>query len=136
MEHNPRQGEKSELAVASELIAQGYGVSFPFSHDYQYDLIVDKDGSLYRIQVKTAKHEKGNRYYIPANAERYDKKYVDLFAGYPEDEVETFYIPVAEASGKRQRVTYTDLERMGSDINRDLANHISQYRFCEAIERI
>lgn len=136
MNHNPRQGEKSELAVASELIAQGYGVSFPFGHNHQYDLIVDKDGSLFRIQVKTAKHEEGNRYYIQADADHYDKTYVDLLAGYSEDEVNIFFIPVVEASGKRQRVTFTDLERMGSDKNRDLANHISQYRFCEALERI
>ena len=136
MNHNPRQGEKSELAVASELIAQGYGVSFPFGHNHQYDLIVDKDGSLYRIQVKTAKHEEGNRYYIQADADHYDKTYVDLLAGYSEVEGDIFFIPVVEASGKRQRVTFTDLERMGSDKNRNLANHISQYRFCEAVERI
>ena len=55
--------EKSELAVASELMMKGYGVLFPFGHNHQYDLIVDKGGDLYRIQVKTAKHEKGNRYY-------------------------------------------------------------------------
>lgn len=136
MKNRPRQGEKSELAVASELMMKGYGVSFPFGHNHQYDLIVDKDSKLYRIQVKTAKNEDGNRYYIQAEAGRYDRKYVDLFAGYSEDEVSTFFIPVAEASGKRQRVTYTDLDEMGSDENRQRANHISKYRFSEAVERL
>lgn len=115
---------------------KGYGVSFPFGHDHQYDLIVDKERSLLRIQVKTANNEGGNRYYIPADAESYDKKYVDLFAGYSEDSVATFFIPVDEASGKRQRVTFTDFEDMGSDYNRRNANHISKYRFKEAGKRV
>lgn len=132
----PRRGEKSELAVASELMSQGYSVSFPFGHNHQYDLIVDRNGSLYRVQVKTANHEDGNRYYIPAQAEKFQESYVELFAGYSWDEETAFFIPVDEASGNRQRVTFTDLQRMGSAENRDKANHISKYRFEEAIERI
>lgn len=135
MDNSPRQGEKSELAVASELMMKGYGVSFPFGHEHQYDLIVDKDGELYRIQVKTARHEKNNRYYIQADAADYDNEYVDLLSGYSEDEVATFYIPVHEATGTQQRVTFTDLDKMGSDENRERSNHISEYRFAEAVKR-
>lgn len=134
--HSPRRGEKSELAVASELMTQGYGVSFPFGHNHQYDLIVDKDGSLYRVQVKTAKHEERNRYYIQADADHYEKSYVDLLAGYSRDEETVFFIPIDEVTGKRQRVTFTDLERMGSEENRQQSNHISKFRFEEAIERV
>jgi hypothetical protein len=115
---------------------KGYGVSFPFGHNHQYDLIVDKNGTLYRIQAKTAKVEERNRYYIDADVDHYAEQYVDLFAGYSEDEVATFFIPVGEASGKRQRVTYTDLEEMGSDINRQRSNHIREYRFNEAVKRV
>ncbi|WP_424016231.1 hypothetical protein ACOZ4N_00240 (plasmid) [Halorientalis pallida] len=61
---------------------------------------------------------------------------MDLFAGYSEDEVATFYIPVSEASGKPQRVTYTDLDYMGSEANRERANHISDYRFAAAVQRV
>ncbi|WP_226021910.1 group I intron-associated PD-(D/E)XK endonuclease [Halomicrobium salinisoli] len=136
MDNSPRQGEKSELAVASEMVMKGYGVSLPFGHEHQYDLVVDRDGTLYRVQVKTAKQEGGNRYYIQADADRYDKKYVDLFAGYSEDKVATFFIPVDEASGKRQRVTFTNLEKMGSDRSRRKSNHISEYRFSEAVKRV
>ncbi|ELZ41848.1 group I intron-associated PD-(D/E)XK endonuclease [Halorubrum tebenquichense] len=135
MNHNPRQGEKSELAVASELMSQGYGVSFPFGHNYQYDLIVDTDGSLYRVQVKTAKQEGGNRYFIQSGSNHYDEAHVDLLAGYSEDDVPVFFVPVCEATGRRQRVTYTDLDQMGSDENRDRANHISEYRFEQAVKR-
>lgn len=138
MEHTSasRQGEKSELGVASELITYGHGVSFPFGHNHAYDLIVDKDSSLYRIQVKTAKQEEGNRYYIEADAEKYKKSDVELLAGYSQDKETPFFIPTSEASGKRQRVTFTKLEQMGSDRNRQQSNHISNYRFKTAIKRI
>jgi hypothetical protein len=136
MDNSPRQGEKSELAVASELMMQGYGVSFPFGHNHQYDLIVDKDGALFKIQVKTAKQEQGNRYYIQADANHYNTKYVDLFSGYSEHEVATFFIPLDEASGKRQRVTYTDFDEMCSKHNQQRANHISDYLFSEAAQRV
>lgn len=136
MEHSPRTGEKSELAVASELMMQGYAVSFPFGHSHQYDLIVDKNGSLYKIQVKTAKVEDGNRYYIQADADAHDSDHVDLFAGYTEDRDTTFFIPFEESSGKRQRVTFTDLDKMGSEYNKRQANHISDYRFEKAVARV
>ncbi|WP_152420894.1 group I intron-associated PD-(D/E)XK endonuclease [Halorubrum coriense] len=136
MNHSARRGEKSELAVASELLAQGYGVSFPFGHNHQYDLIVDKDGSLYRVQVKTAKREGGNRFYVQADADAYDKTHVDLLAGYSEEKEPAFFIPIEETSGKRQRVTFTDLDQMGSDASRQRAHHISDYRFSEAIKRV
>jgi hypothetical protein len=61
---------------------------------------------------------------------------VDLSSGHSEDEVGTFFIPVDEASGKRQRVTFTDMEKMGSDHNRQRANHFSEYVFTQAIQRI
>lgn len=136
MNNSSRQGEKSELAVASEMVRKGHGVSLPFGHEHQYDLIVDRDGTLFTIQIKTAKQEGGNRYYIEADADRYDTKFVDLFAGYSEEKMATFFIPVDEASGKRQRVTFTDLEKMGSDRSRQRSNHISEYRFSEAVERV
>jgi len=136
MSHSPRKGEKSELAVASELMMMGYGVSFPFGHNHPYDLIVDKGGNLYTVQVKTAKNEGSKRYYISADVDRYDNTNVDLLAGYSEDEKAAFYIPLDEASGKRQRVTCTDLERMGSEESRQRSNHISDYRFPEAVERV
>lgn len=136
MENSPRQGEKSELAVASELLMEGYGVSFPFGHNYQYDLIVDRDGDLYTVQVKTARNESGNRYYIQADAESYDEDYVDLLAGYSEEEMATFFIPVREASGKRQRVTFTDLDDMPTERSRRESNHISEYRFERALSRV
>lgn len=42
----------AELAVALDLRRRGYRVSFPYGEDSDYDLIVDRLGSLERVQVK------------------------------------------------------------------------------------
>ena len=49
-----QKGTESELAVAYELVKLGGLVSFPITHNSQYDLIVDNKGKLSRIQIKRA----------------------------------------------------------------------------------
>lgn len=52
---NPRQqGSIGESVAASWLMQSGFGVWVPFGHSPDYDLIGDRDGQLFRIQVKTS----------------------------------------------------------------------------------
>lgn len=51
-------GTLSELAVAAEAAKRGYRVSIPVG-DGAYDMILDKDGKLFRIQVKGREPRKG-----------------------------------------------------------------------------
>ena len=51
-------GTLSELAVAAEAAKRGYRVSMPIG-DGAYDMILDKDGKLFRIQVKGREPRKG-----------------------------------------------------------------------------
>ena len=48
------KGDLAELMVAADLARRGYQVSFPYGEDCAYDLIVDRDGQLERVQVKHA----------------------------------------------------------------------------------
>jgi hypothetical protein len=48
-------GELSEIIVAAELAKAGYGVAFPMGENRRYDLIIEKDGVLSRVQVKTGR---------------------------------------------------------------------------------
>jgi hypothetical protein len=57
-----RKGDLAELMVATDLARRGYKVAFPFGEDWDYDLIVDRDGRLERIQVK---HANGNGEIVP-----------------------------------------------------------------------
>jgi hypothetical protein len=48
------KGDLAELMVAVDLARRGYQVSFPYGEDCDYDLVVDRDGHLERVQVKYA----------------------------------------------------------------------------------
>lgn len=47
-------GEVSEAVILAELVKRGYPVSIPFGNNQRYDLIVEEDGNLLKVQVKTA----------------------------------------------------------------------------------
>lgn len=52
-----KKGDLAELRVAADLVARGCRLSFPFGEDHDYDLIVDFDGRLHRVQVKYARSD-------------------------------------------------------------------------------
>jgi PD-(D/E)XK endonuclease len=54
-----RVGDISELRVMCDLVAAGYLVSIPFGENHRYDLIIEKDFILSRVQVKTGRLRKG-----------------------------------------------------------------------------
>ena len=47
-----RKGDLAELFVATDLIRQGARVAFPHGEDWDYDLIIEREGKLERVQVK------------------------------------------------------------------------------------
>ncbi len=51
--HTKLKGDIGELAVAGELLRLGWNVSFPYGENLKYDLIVEKQGKMKRVQVKT-----------------------------------------------------------------------------------
>ena len=46
------KGDIAELAVAKRFLELGYWVSLPFGDNTPYDLLIDKDGDIKRVQVK------------------------------------------------------------------------------------
>lgn len=54
-----KKGDIGELAVATELVRLGYNVSIPFGHDVAYDLVVEVDGALKKVQIKTTQQKNG-----------------------------------------------------------------------------
>ncbi len=47
-----QKGDLAEMLVAADLVRRGYKVALPFGEDWDYDLIVERDGRLERVQVK------------------------------------------------------------------------------------
>ena len=52
-------GDWAELAVAADLASYGYSIQFPFGEDSNYDLAIERNGSLERVQVKYARSRGG-----------------------------------------------------------------------------
>jgi hypothetical protein len=49
----------SEIKAVEAFVRTGYHVSIPFGENNRYDLIVEKDSTLSRVQVKTGRLRKG-----------------------------------------------------------------------------
>lgn len=51
------KGDLGEARVMYECIKRGYKVAIPHGHDWTADLIVERDGKLERIQIKTTESD-------------------------------------------------------------------------------
>ena len=91
MNETKQKGLTTELEVQLYFTKLGYNVCVPLGEDCRYDMIVDFDGILTRIQVKTS-HVKKNNSGITFRAEstrinskevhikKYSKEQIDYFA--------------------------------------------------------
>lgn len=52
-----KQGEITESMVLARLIQSGYSCLLPWGHDHRYDIAIDDNGKLIRIQCKTARYK-------------------------------------------------------------------------------
>jgi hypothetical protein len=96
-------GELSEMVVATALGRAGYFVAVPFGERQRYDLIIDKDGLLSRVQVKTGRLRNGailfNCYSVHASGESRLRTYrgaIDFFGVFCPEVNAVFLVPVNE----------------------------------------
>ena len=125
-------GITTELEVARKFIELGYIVSVPYGNNSRYDLIVDTDNKLYRIQIKHAcKNENGSYTIYTANSvatttkretKYYTKEDVDYIVSIIEDQL--VVIPVDLINNKKQKIFRTVLPTKGQTMN---CNLISDY---------
>lgn len=100
-------GEISEAAITLALLKRGYSISKPIGENSRYDLIVEIDGKLNKVQCKTAKlkndvviagisrvvRTKKNGGYQKIS---YDNNDVDFFGIYCPDTNVCYLVPFAE----------------------------------------
>lgn len=108
-------GDLAELAVATDLRRRGYQVSFPFGEDCDYDLIVDRDGSLGRVQVKYARSHgvrlevRCRSHSLTNGAVRRTKRYtaatIEWLAVFDDSSGCCYYIPAEELGSGRSLLT-------------------------------
>jgi hypothetical protein len=98
MTHN-QKGCFAEYHFAATAISLGYNVSTPLSSSSYYDCILEKNGKLFKIQVKYLginRLRRGNSMQITlrrTGLSSYEKKYVDFFALWDEGNDGFFIIP-------------------------------------------
>jgi hypothetical protein len=107
-------GDTAELAVALDLRRRGYRVSFPYGEDCDYDLVVDRDGVLERVQVKHTRSD-GNVVIVRCRSQsltngkvratkRYTAETIDWLAVYDATSGCCFYVPASELADGRSEL--------------------------------
>lgn len=96
------RGDQAELFVAMEAFRRGHKVSFPYGQDTSYDLIVDREGSLERVQVKCVASD-GEVVKIPCRSittengktkrVNYTPENIDWLVAYDEFDSSCYFIP-------------------------------------------
>ena len=104
-----QKGIVTEMQVATYLLSLGYNVSQPFSQDSKYDLIVDVDGKLLRLQVKTSRLASPTSITFNCRStttnvkncksRRYSDAEVDYFATYWNGKA--YLVPISECSTQK-----------------------------------
>ena len=87
------KGDIAELAVAKRFLELGYWVSMPFGDDAPYDLLVDIDGEIKRVQVKHLKPYKDTiRFRMYSDTGRDYREVVDIMVGYNSEDGNCYMI--------------------------------------------
>ena len=105
------KGDTAEMMVAADLVKRGYRIAFPYGEDNDYDLIVERDGKLERVQVKYAESRDGivavrTRSHSLTNGrvrqtKRYTAKTIEWLAVYDRVTDRCYYVPATELGDGR-----------------------------------
>jgi len=104
-----QKGDLAELMVAADLRRRGYKIALPYGEDWDYDLIIERDGRLERIQVKhtvstgSVVHVKCCSHSLTNGRVRATKRYtadtVDWIAVWDASTATTYYVPSSVFDG-------------------------------------
>lgn len=106
-------GKITEQQVILSFLKRGYQVSQPVVNDCRYDIIIDINNRLYRIQIKTSRLGKDNAYieFTTRSShtntkgtinKSYNIQEIDYFATYWDNQC--YIIPVSECGKESQRL--------------------------------
>jgi PD-(D/E)XK endonuclease len=109
-----QKGDLAEMLVAADLVRRGYKVALPFGEDWDYDLIVERDGRLERVQVKHATSDgkvvEVRCYSVSVTGGKvvatksYTAETIDWLAVYDATTGRCFYVPARELGDGRRRL--------------------------------
>lgn len=124
------KGDKTEAIILAELIKKGYNVSIPFGENQRYDLIIDMNGVLERIQCKTGRVENGyvrfNTSSSTHNKRTNYKNQIEAFIVYCFELDKLYYIPIDKATVSDMRLRFIKPKHHGG---MNTINWASEYEF-------
>ncbi|MBV8068142.1 MAG: hypothetical protein JO113_09195 [Candidatus Eremiobacteraeota bacterium] len=99
-------GELSELIVALALTRVGYVIAKPLGENARYDLVIDRDGRLSRVQVKTGRLRNGAILFNTYSSHTHRKgvacrpytNEIDFFGVYCPELGSVYLIPIADTA--------------------------------------
>ena len=107
------KGLTTELQCQLFFTSLGYNISIPLGEDCKYDLIVDIENELYKIQVKTC-HEEENGIefstkssYLTSNgtvSNGYSEKDIDFFTTFYQNKC--YLIPVEQCGSSKKKLLF------------------------------
>jgi hypothetical protein len=110
-----QKGDLAELMVACDLRRRGYKIAIPFGEESDYDLVIDLEGVLERVQVKyTESDGRTISVWCKSNSltngkvrrvKRYTRATIDWLAVYDRTTDDCFYVPASELGEGRDVVT-------------------------------
>lgn len=111
-----QKGDFAELKVACDLRRRGYLVLIPFGEEAPYDIVIDRDGKLERVQVKYRDRGGRSAIEVPCYSQTiiggkavsktpYTAETIDWLALYDVETDRCFYIPAAELGAGRTHIT-------------------------------
>jgi hypothetical protein len=98
-------GDQSEAMVLAALVRRGYHVLIPFGENNRYDLVIEIEGSFFRIQVKTGRLRNGVIWFNCYSSHAHRKgvscrRYIgeiDYFGVYCPDVQSVYMVPIEDA---------------------------------------
>lgn len=110
-----QKGDLAELKVACDLRRRGYGLAIPFGEESDYDLVIDREGTLERVQVKYVESdEKIVLVSCRSNSltngkvrrvKRYTNATIDWLAVYDRTTDACYYVPASKLGDGRDMLT-------------------------------
>jgi hypothetical protein len=132
MQNSKARGDETEAKIITQLLTEGYSVSIPFGDNDKYDLVVDDEGTLYRVQCKTAWQNKRETIRFNTHSqttkngaycEHTYSETIDAFCvRYPENE-QLYWIPVSDATTQKMEL------RFEARIDHPSINWATEYEF-------
>jgi hypothetical protein len=129
-------GDTSEAMILAALIKRGYTVSIPFGDNDPYDLVVETDRGLHRVQVKTGwleddclRFKTGSQ--TTTDGTRHVEGYhdeIESFAVRCKDTDSLYWVPI-EAAGRKN--TYLRIEP--PEINHPRVSLADEFKFDAAL---